>query len=213
MMQKSVHRKRFLLLLLIPVLLLAAGVTLFLPVHGEEKIYDTVVRLHVLANSDSEQDQALKLRVRDRILSVSAPLLEGCKTQKEAEEALRAGMPALEDAAREVIRENGYDYPVRILLNWEDYPARTYETCAFPAGRYLSLRVCIGEAEGKNWWCVLFPPLCLSAAGKTSKKDREDEFVEVGLTPDQYRVITESGTDTRYKVRFRFLELFESIFR
>ena len=100
MMQKSVHRKRFLLLLLIPVLLLAAGVTLFLPVHGEEKIYDTVVRLHVLANSDSEQDQALKLRVRDRILSVSAPLLEGCKTQKEAEEALRAGMPALEDAAR-----------------------------------------------------------------------------------------------------------------
>ena len=75
------------------------------------------------------------------------------------------------------------------------------------------MRVCIGEAEGKNWWCVLFPPLCLSAAGKTSKKDREDEFVEVGLTPDQYRVITESGTDTRYKVRFRFLELFESIFR
>lgn len=213
MMQKSVHRKRFLLLLLIPVLLLAAGVTLFLPVHGEEKIYDTVVRLHVLANSDSEQDQALKLRVRDRILSVSAPLLEGCKTQKEAEEALRAGMPALEDAAREVIRENGYDYPVRILLDWEDYPTRTYEACAFPAGRYLSLRVCIGEAEGKNWWCVLFPPLCLSAAGKTSKKDREDEFVEVGLTPDQYRVITESGTDTRYKVRFRFLELFESIFR
>lgn len=213
MMQKSVHRKRFLLLLLIPVLLLAAGVTLFLPVHGEEKIYDTVVRLHVLANSDSEQDQALKLRVRDRILSVSAPLLEGCKTQKEAEEALRAGMPALEDAAREVIRENGYDYPVRILLDWEDYPTRTYETCAFPAGRYLSLRVCIGKAEGKNWWCVLFPPFCLSAAGKTSKKDREDEFVEVGLTPDQYRVITESGTDTRYKVRFRFLELFESIFR
>lgn len=200
------------LLLIFPILLLGAAVSLFLPIHGEEKIYDTVVRLHVLANSDSEEDQALKLEVRDRILEVSAPLLLSCKTQAEAENVLREQMPVLQQEAEEVILAAGYAYPVQVLLDWETYPRRVYENCAFPAGRYLSLRICIGEAEGHNWWCVLFPPLCLSAATAQSKEEKEDRFVEVGLTPDQYKVITESETDTRYRVRFRFLELLQSVF-
>ena len=181
----------------------------FLPVHGEEEIYDTVVRLHVLANSDTEEDQALKLKVRDAVLEASAPLVKGCTSQEEAIEMLSAHIPDLEAAAAAVVASQGYDYPVTVRLGEEDYPTRTYESCAFPAGTYVSLRVCIGEAEGQNWWCCLFPPLCLSAA--TAKSDNEDAFIQVGLTKDQYGIITETGK-TKYKVRFKILEVIEDWF-
>lgn len=193
----------------IVVLLVTLMALSFLPVHGEREIYDTVVRLHVLANSDSEEDQALKLRVRDAILAVSAPLVEGCATQTEAVETLTAHITELEAAAREVIEGEGYSYPVTVLLGEENYPTRTYESCAFPAGTYVSLRVLIGEGEGQNWWCCLFPPLCLSAA--TAKEDNEDAFMQVGLTKDQYGIITETGK-TKYKVRFKLLEVLEDWF-
>lgn len=193
------------------VLLICLMALSFLPVHGERAVYDTVVRLHVLANSDTEEDQALKLKVRDGVLEAAAPLVEGCTTQAEAVEALTAHLTELEAAATEVIAAEGYDYPVTVLLGEEDYPSRTYESCAFPAGTYVSLRVCIGDAEGQNWWCCLFPPLCLSAATATSEKDNEDAFIQVGLTKDQYGIITETGK-TKYKVRFKILEVLEDWF-
>lgn len=193
------------------VLLICLMALSFLPVHGERAVYDTVVRLHVLANSDTEEDQALKLKVRDGVLEAAAPLVEGCTTQAEAVEALTAHLTELEAAATEVIAAEGYDYPVTVLLGEEDYPTRTYESCAFPAGTYVSLRVCIGDAEGQNWWCCLFPPLCLSAATATSEKDNEDAFIQVGLTKDQYGIITETGK-TKYKVRFKILEVLEDWF-
>ena len=193
------------------VLLICLMALSFLPVHGERAVYDTVVRLHVLANSDTEEDQALKLKVRDAILEVSAPMVEDCTTQAEAMEILNAHLTDLETAASAVISSEGYDYPVTVLLGEEDYPTRTYESCAFPAGTYVSLRICIGEAEGQNWWCCLFPPLCLSAATATSEKDNEDAFIQVGLTKDQYGIITETGK-TKYKVRFKILEVLEDWF-
>ena len=193
----------------IVILLIAMMALSFLPVHGERDIYDTVVRLHVLANSDTEEDQALKLMVRDGVLEAAAPLVEGCTTQAEAVEALTAHLPELEAAALSVVQSEGYSYPVTVLLGEEDYPTRTYESCAFPAGTYVSLRVLIGEGEGQNWWCCLFPPLCLSAA--TAKSDNEDAFIQVGLTKDQYGIITETGK-TKYKVRFKLLEVLEDWF-
>ncbi len=193
----------------IVVLLVTLMALSFLPVHGEREVYDTVVRLHVLANSDSEADQALKLKVRDAVLEVSAPLVEDCTTQAEAVEALTAHLTELESAARTVISSEGYDYPVTVRLGEEVYPTRAYESCAFPAGTYVSLRVLIGSGEGQNWWCCLFPPLCLSAA--TAKEDNEDAFIRVGLTKDQYGIITETGK-TKYKVRFKLLEVLEDWF-
>jgi len=193
----------------IVILLIAMMALSFLPVHGERDIYDTVVRLHVLANSDTEEDQALKLQVRDGVLEAAAPLVEGCTTQAEAIEVLTAHLSELEAAALSVVQSEGYDYPVTVLLGEEDYPTRTYESCAFPAGTYVSLRVLIGEGEGQNWWCCLFPPLCLSAA--TAKSDNEDAFIQVGLTKDQYGIITETGK-TKYKVRFKILEVLEDWF-
>jgi stage II sporulation protein R len=181
-----------------------------LPTHGEADIYDNVVRLHVLASSDSEEDQALKLRVRDAVLEVTTPLLSNCKTQAEAAEILNANRQAIQSAAEAVIAREGYDDTVTLLLDTEEYPARDYDSFCFPAGSYLSLRVCIGEADGQNWWCCLFPPLCLGSS-TVSTEDAEDAFISVGLTPSQYKIITESDKVT-YRVRFKLLEILEELF-
>lgn len=181
-----------------------------MPVHGEDAVYDTVVRLHVLANSDSEEDQTLKLKVRDAVLEVTSPLLSDCKSQDEARAILEAHMDEIQTAAEGVILDEGREDPVEILFGTEDYPTRDYESFCFPEGEYLSLRVCIGAGEGKNWWCCVFPPLCVGAAS-ANKQDAEDAFVAVGLTPSQYKIITESEKPV-YRVRFKLLEVFRSWF-
>ena len=177
-----------------------------LPVHGEEKIYDNVLRLHVLANSDSDEDQALKLKVRDSILEAATPVMQGAESREDAAKAITDAIPTLTEVARRTISESGFDYPVRIELCEEEYPTKSYESFCFPSGEYLSLRVLIGKAEGANWWCVLFPPLCLSAA--TDKSSAEDAFIAVGLTDEQYKIITETDSGT-YQVRFKILETIE----
>ena len=175
----------------------------FLPIHSEAAIYDNVLRLHVLANSDSSEDQALKLEVRDRILEETATLFKDCKSKDEAREAVESNLDKIREIAEQTVREAGYDYSVSVSLGEEEYPTKNYEECCFPAGEYLSLRVMIGEAEGENWWCVLFPPLCLDAAGES-----REVFAEVGLTDEQYSFITETD-NAQYKVRFKLLEVIE----
>ena len=179
-----------------------------LPIHGEAEVYESVVRLHVLANSDSEEDQALKLKVRDALLEKTAPLLASCSSQEEACARLLEHQGELQRIAEEVIRAEGYDYPVTILLGEEDYPEKNYDGVCFPSGKYTSLRVCIGNAEGQNWWCCLFPPLCLGNS-TVSSQDAEDAFLAVGLTPDQYKIITQTDKPI-YRVRFKILEIFQS---
>ena len=175
----------------------------FLPIHSEAAIYDNVLRLHVLANSDSSEDQALKLEVRDRILEETATLFKDCKSKDEAREAVESNLDKIREIAEQTVREAGYDYGVSVSLGEEEYPTKNYEECCFPAGEYLSLRVMIGEAEGENWWCVLFPPLCIDAAGES-----REVFAEVGLTDEQYSFITETD-NPKYKVRFKLLEVIE----
>ena len=181
------------------------------PVHGESEIYDTVVRLHVLANSDSEEDQELKLKVRDRIIEIVSSAVEGCSSQDEAVEAINLRIEEIKKAAGEVIASEGYDYSVNVELGEEYYPTKSYESCAFPEGNYTSLRVMIGASEGQNWWCCLFPPLCLSAASDDAKSTNEEAFIAVGLSADQYKLITETD-QPKYKVRFKILETISSLF-
>ena len=194
------------------VLLFMLFLLTYLPIHGEADIYDTVVRLHVLANSDSEDDQALKLKVRDGVLAYTSPLLENVTDRDRAEAILRAHIDDIQSVAEAVVAEQTPqgDTPqtVAVYLDTEEYPTKNYETCAFPAGEYLSLRVCLGEAEGENWWCVLFPPLCLSAASAEGSSSSEDAFISVGLSKDQYGIITDTQ-DTKYKIRFKILEVIE----
>ena len=199
--------KRTVLFLLAAFLLIS--VISVLPIHGEGAIYDSVIRLHVLANSDSEADQALKLTVRDALLAKTRVLLAEVKTRDEAEDILEDALGVLTATASEVVVREGYDYPVRIVLGEEEYPTRRYENLAFPAGEYLSMRVLIGEGAGENWWCVLFPPLCLSAA--TAKSEAEEAFLAAGLTGEQYRIITDSENG-KYRLRFKILEVAKELF-
>lgn len=175
-----------------------------LPVNGEEKIYSDLIRLHVIANSDSEDDQTLKLKVRDAILE-SAEALELDGGKANAQRLIIGGKSTLLAAANQVIENEGYNYPVRIEIGEERYPERDYEGFTLPEGEYTSLRVIIGEGAGHNWWCVLYPPLCTAIAG-----EREETFISAGFTDDQYRAITESEKKT-YKVKFKIVEILDEI--
>ncbi len=199
--------KRMFGFLLAACLLIAA--LAILPIHGEAAVYDSVIRLHVLANSDEAEDQALKLAVRDAVLDTTRELLKDTKTRDEAEKLLAENLDLIRAAAEDTVRKKGSNDVVAVSLGEEEYPTREYENLAFPAGEYLSLRVMIGEAAGKNWWCVLFPPLCLSAA--TTKAEAEEVFLSAGLTEEQYRIITDSD-NTKYRLRFKILEVAQGLF-
>ncbi len=176
----------------------------FLPIHDEGEIYDNTLRLHVLANSDSTQDQILKLQVRDAIVEKADSLSNDCKNIESAMAVYSDNLDILKETAENVIKENGYDYQVSVTLGEEYYPERQYESVRLPSGRYTSLKVNIGESVGQNWWCVLFPPLCTKAA------EANEEFVQTGFTPNQIRLLTDSETP-KYVIRFRILEWAEEI--
>ena len=180
-----------------------------MPVHGESEIYESVVRLHVLANSDEEADQELKLKVRDAILKEGEDIFLNCESKEDAVNRIEKNKDRLTNIAQAVIESEGYSYPVKIEIGEEDYPTRSYESVCFPSGSYTSLRIIIGEGDGQNWWCVLYPPMCLSAATKSST---EDAFISVGLNKDQYGIITETDSLT-YKARFKILEVIDETIR
>ena len=192
------------ILILFLTLTLLIGILTVLPIHSESQIYEKVLRLHVIANSDSDEDQALKLLVRDAILAEAEEILQGISDRDTAEQAITQNLERLRLTAERTILENGYSYSVAIKLGKENYPTKNYESCAFPAGEYTSLQIIIGEASGQNWWCVLYPPLCLSAA--TDK----DAYASVGITDSQYQIITETQ-NPKYKIRFKILESFSEI--
>ncbi len=197
-------KKILILLLTLSVTFIFIGV---LPIHGEAEIYDSVLRLHVVANSDSDADQSLKLAVRDKIIAGTRSLFSDADTLEKTTAIVDAHMEDIYNIAKEEIVAKGYDYEVEIRLGKEQYPRKTYASLCFPAGEYLSLQVLIGKAEGQNWWCVLFPPLCLDAASEVSTN--EDAFISVGLTGEQYKIITETKNPT-YKARFKLLEVIEN---
>lgn len=168
---------------------------------------DHVVRLHVLANSDSQADQALKLEVRERILVEAAPYLEGITDREEALAVLAGALEPLARAGAEAVAQAGYVYPVTVSLEETWFPTKEYEDFALPAGTYTALRVVIGEGGGQNWWCVVFPPLCLGAVSETV----EETAALAGLSEDEVSLIT--GEDEGYVVRFKLLELWDELRR
>lgn len=186
-------------------ILVATVLLSLLPIHGEAEIYDNVIRLHVLAVSDSEEDQAVKLLVRDRVLETVSPLLTDVHDRDTAVSIVAEHLSDIQESAQEVLCALERTESVSVTLTEENYPTRAYEGCTLPAGRYLSLRVIIGEGNGKNWWCVLFPSVCGRFAWET-----EDGYLQAGLTPAEYRLITHTD-EVDVQVRFRLLEWIESL--
>ncbi len=188
-------------LLLFLAVFLATGA---LALQTGQELSDKVVRLHVLANSDSEEDQALKLKVRDRILAGAEPLLSSAAGRAEAESLLRDCLPELERAAALEIQNSGYDYAVSIRLEDTVFPTREYEGFTLPAGRYLALRAVIGAGEGRNWWCVVFPPLCAAASAEVP-----ETALAAGLSPAQVGLITEENQG--YVLKSKLVEFWRDL--
>ncbi len=166
------------------------------------QIRDAVVRLHVLANSDTAEDQALKLCVRDAVLSQGAELFAHTTSREQAEQIIQAALPQIRQAAADCIRQQGYDYPVIAVLTESYFSTRTYENGTFPAGRYKTVQIVIGEGKGKNWWCVMYPPLCVAAA-----TDRQSLSDTLGEEP--CHIIEQAP---RYAVRFKVIEWLSTLF-
>ena len=169
---------------------------------------NSVFRLHVLANSDSEEDQQLKLKVRDALLSYMNTLSSNCNTKEEAIQIATQHQNEFQTIAENVIVENGYNYPVQIKINNFYFPTKSYGDISLPAGYYDALRVEIGNAKGKNWWCVMFPSLCFIDISSGIVDSEGKEKLENNLDSESYELISESKTSTEFKLKFKLLEVF-----
>ena len=172
---------------------------LFLPTAKDRQIYTKTLRLHVLANSDSESDQAIKLKVRDRVLLLLEEEMQDCTDREQAKELILENEEQILADCQEVLTENGSADSVSLRLCEEYYPTKVYGDMALPSGEYLSLQICIGKAQGKNWWCVLYPPVCLSA------NSYRDQLSKAGFDGEQINLVSEDR-GVRYAVKFKILE-------
>lgn len=170
----------------------------------QDALAQKMIRLHVIANSDSDEDQALKLEVRDKVLDFTTTILQRSADMEDAQVRLREELTHIEDIAQREIVHQGYDYPVTAQLASTEFPLKEYDGFSLPAGEYMALRLVIGEGEGQNWWCVVYPPLCTAAA-----TDMPRTAVAAGLTDDDVSLITEE--DAGYVLRFRSVELWEQL--
>ena len=164
-----------------------------------------VLRLHVIANSDSARDQSAKLRVRDALLLAGADLFDGSVDTAQAQAVLIPRKEELERRAKKTLEALGLDYPVRIEIGEAYFPTRTYEAAGvtLPAGRYQAVRVLLGRGGGQNWWCVMFPPLCLPAARPSSQVS-----LDAALTGGELRIVK---SNPKLEIRFKIVELWESL--
>ncbi len=187
--------------------LMAAAILSVLPVSGEHRIYEDVLRLHVIAESDEDDDQALKLKVRDAVLDCVSGVAADCTSFDEANDRIGAMLAEIQSAADACVRDNGGCCGVTVELSPEKYPRRDYGASCLPAGVYQSLRVTLGEGAGKNWWCVLFPTVCIRFAEGAAD---ESAYIAAGFTPEEYRIIT--GDSGGWKIKFRILEILSDVF-
>ena len=189
------------LVLFTAVILALCVISQCFPAAADFAIYDNTVRLHVLAASDSKHDQAVKLLVRDAVLQEMTTLLADAKSYEEAKSILSESLEHIRLVCNETLRALGETHTATVLFSKESYPTREYDAMRLPAGVYQSLQIRIGEAEGQNFWCVLYPALCVSPA-KT-----EAELQKTGFTPDQIEILTD-GESPKYKIKFKILEFF-----
>lgn len=170
-----------------------------------EHLSDKIIRFHVVANSDSEEDQQLKLLVRDAVGAMMQFRLAGVKDKEESRRVILESVGQIQETARETLRQQGCDYPVTAALCQVEFPEKTYGSYRFPAGEYEALKLCIGEGKGQNWWCVMYPNMCFfNSMYKVVDTEAEKSLKQV-LTEEEYKAVMEEGN---YQVKFKWLSFF-----
>ena len=175
---------------------------------------EKLIRFHVIANSDSEDDQELKLKVRDAVIAYLEPELEKSSSIEESEEIIKGEYKNLEKISKNIIDENGYTYNVAIGLKYSNFPAKQYSSVVLPAGEYKALKIVIGEGKGKNWWCVMFPPLCFLDEENGIIDEKTDKKLQEILSPEEYDLIMakDKSEVKDLKFKFKIIEVLQGIF-
>lgn len=208
------------LVMLFALLLIILGSTTVYIKNEIEKVDNTVpvfkeklIRFHVIANSDSEEDQNLKLKVRDEIIAYLDPMLDKSKSIEESEKIIKENREKLIEISKKVIKENGYKYDVKAELAYSNFPTKQYSNIVLPAGKYKALRVVIGEGTGKNWWCVMFPPLCFVDIDNGITGEETKENLKKVLSEREYNMIAEQGTNNikDIELKFKIIEVIQKI--
>ena len=163
----------------------------------DKDLYDNVIRLHVIANSDSEDDQNAKMKIKDNVAAYIFSLTENAENAVQASQIIESNIGAIEECVKSTCLALGYDYETQVVFSKENYPVRYYDNFTFPAGNYKSLRIKLGSAKGKNWWCVLYPSLCIP--GNDTAKSK---LSNAGISDETATYITED----KYKIRFFLLD-------
>ena len=164
-------------------------------------ISEEVFRLHILANSDSDEDQNLKLKVRDKVLEYTESLFEEANSKEEAENVISDNLQSISNTAYREVLDNGYDYAVKAEITNMYFTTRYYENYTLPSGMYDALRITIGEGEGHNWWCVMYPSICIS-----TEKEQDEKAKEV-FDEQQYEIVK----NEQFQYKFKIVEFFEKI--
>lgn len=171
-------------------------------------ISSSFFRLHILANSNSEEDQNLKLLVRDKVLEYVNTIIDTSMNKTEVISSLENNLDNICNVATSTIKENGYNYPVNISIGNFLFPTKSYGDISLPAGYYDGIRIEIGSAEGNNWWCVMFPPLCFVDVSSGIVPNSSKELLQTNLTSDEYKILSEDSADI--KIKFKILEIFNT---
>lgn len=175
-----------------------------------EDISDSVFRLHVIANSDSKEDQDLKYKVRDAVLEYMNNISADCSSKEEVIKLAYEHQDDFISVAEKVIRENGFDYNVKIEIGNFEFPTKYYGDISLPAGFYDALKIEIGEAKGQNWWCVMFPPLCFVDVTSGVVPDESKQIMQDNLSDEEYSLISDNeSSDIKFK--FSLIEFFKNI--
>ncbi len=202
--------KKYLLLLIVSVAFLLLSAYSYVNAVSNN-LADSVFRLHVIANSDSEEDQNLKYKVRDSLIEYMNTLTNNMNTKDEVIQIAKEHIQDFKNIAQNVVKENGYDYEVNVEIGNFSFPTKTYGDISFPAGFYDALKVEIGKAEGQNWWCVMFPPLCFVDVTSGVVPEESKENLEENLGDEEYSIISDTEENGFTSIKFKIIEFFESI--
>lgn len=171
--------------------------------NGLPKRGESIIRFHVLANSDSQEDQMLKLKVRDRVIAYVSEVLEGIEDVEVTREAIMNNIDNIQEVARQEIIDNGEDFSVAVSLGEHVFPTKRYGNVVFPAGNYEALRVVIGDGYGQNWWCVMFPPLCFVDVKHGLTDEKTKEYLKESLSEEEYEIIYKNKDDRQLPLQLK----------
>ena len=205
----SIHLKRFLIVLILFTFFVFVSAISYVSAVSNN-IADSVFRLHVIANSDSNEDQELKYKVRDAVLEYMNSITIDCSSKEEAIQIAKEHEDEFYKIAKQTIEENGYNYSVNIKIGNFNFPTKTYGDISLPAGNYDALRIEIGNASGQNWWCVMFPPLCFVDVSSGEVPEESKELMQDNLSSEEYTLISDSNSSD-VKFKFGLVEFFNNI--